>query len=647
MTFNQIILKIFKANLRRYLLYLLCSSFSIIVFFTYSTIYTNKKFMDSKITDSMISSGIIAPGIGVILFSIFFIIYTQNSFIKFRKTEFGLFMVLGMTSHNIRKIIIIENSLIAVFSLLIGIVTGNVFSKVFYKITIMLTKIKDVPYSINSKSYLYTIGFFIAIYAVVITKASIATIRYNIVTLLKSNRRKEKNLLNGPVWSVIGIVLVCIAILDMNFNYNINSSFILIRSLSVCFLGVFLIITNTDFLISIVNGFFPKKRLKNVIFITNLKYTLGCTKKILFLITLLTSITILFGSFGLDFIKVSKKYAIMNNPYHMAYAEVLGKNKIPQDLLNNILKESKTPLTTLKKLEFIKEPYPYSLSLLSDKNLNYNLHTNIKVKKGHFISLFQIINNDGYLHDTNEKNKIEFVVNNRKFNYNIQGSLKEVLFGTIPIVESERVYILNDNDFKVLKENEVHNRIGTITLMNFKDWYKIEEVYDKLSNVLNKFNKSSTEPIYDENAERILFNPISRIEDFNSRNRSGSFLLFILFFIGLLFFVSSTTLLHFKLQTEFENEKAKYRKLYKIGITYIEASRVIKKEIKLLFFLPLTLAVLISSFYFRSLTINNLGSTNIECSLIISFIYLCFQFALYLLYQQVYVKSLLSVSKSV
>ncbi|HZK71345.1 MAG TPA: FtsX-like permease family protein, partial [Clostridia bacterium] len=110
MNFNQISFKIFKANLRRYLLFFFCSSFAIMIFFTYSTILTNKDFMNPNKVNSSISSMLIAPSLGIVLFSVLFIIYAHSSFVKFRKTEFGLFMVLGMTNWDIGRIMLFENS---------------------------------------------------------------------------------------------------------------------------------------------------------------------------------------------------------------------------------------------------------------------------------------------------------------------------------------------------------------------------------------------------------------------------------------------------------------------------------------------------------------------------------------------------------
>lgn len=160
MTFNQILFKIFKANFRRYMLFFLCSSFAIMIFFTYSTILTNKDFMDSSKVNSSISSMLIAPSIGIILFSILFVIYAHTSFVKFRKTEFGLFMLLGMTNWNINRIMFLENSLIGLCSLATGLISGTVFSKLFYVLVSKIIDLKGIDFTISYRSYLFTVVFF-------------------------------------------------------------------------------------------------------------------------------------------------------------------------------------------------------------------------------------------------------------------------------------------------------------------------------------------------------------------------------------------------------------------------------------------------------------------------------------------------------
>jgi len=153
MNFQQISFRMFKNNIRQYYLYILCGSFSTMIFFLFPTIMTNNDFNDSSKIDSMISSNLYAPSLVLAIFSFVFIVYAHNSFIKFRKKYYALFMVIGMTNSNVKKIMVFENVLIAIASILSGLLLGTIFSKGFYFIVGKI--IGNIDLSINLKSYIY------------------------------------------------------------------------------------------------------------------------------------------------------------------------------------------------------------------------------------------------------------------------------------------------------------------------------------------------------------------------------------------------------------------------------------------------------------------------------------------------------------
>ena len=47
MTLWHVSRKIFRANLGRYLVFFLCGSFAVMIFFLYCTVYTNRGLMDA------------------------------------------------------------------------------------------------------------------------------------------------------------------------------------------------------------------------------------------------------------------------------------------------------------------------------------------------------------------------------------------------------------------------------------------------------------------------------------------------------------------------------------------------------------------------------------------------------------------------
>lgn len=67
---RTIALKMFKANIRQYRLFILCNLASVAILYSFIAISVNKSFKNPTIVDSMISSNIYAPTALVVLFSL-------------------------------------------------------------------------------------------------------------------------------------------------------------------------------------------------------------------------------------------------------------------------------------------------------------------------------------------------------------------------------------------------------------------------------------------------------------------------------------------------------------------------------------------------------------------------------------------------
>src|SRR5699024_6287937 len=71
--------------------------------------------------------------------------------------------------------------------------------------------------------------------------------------------------------------------------------------------------------------------------------------------------------------------------------------------------------------------------------------------------------------------------------------------------------------------------------------------------------------------------------------------LFVGLFIGIVFFVSAGSFLSFRLYTDLDSDREKFAAISKIGLTEKEMNKVISKQIGLLFFTPMSIAVIHSS----------------------------------------------------
>ncbi|MRN53482.1 FtsX-like permease family protein [Paenibacillus monticola] len=641
MTFRRMAFQIFKANFRRYLLFFLCSSFTIMIYFSYYMLYTNPQFNNPYEVNGMISGNLTAPLYVIRAFSVLLIIYAQTTFVKFRKSEFGLFMVLGMSTQNIRKIMLLENGLIAIISIVTGLVAGTVFAPLFYLIVSQMIDMGNVSFTLTLDSYLYTALFFGAVYVIAIAGNLLLTWRYSIVRLLKEKRTADRSLIHGKVPGFIGIALLGFAVYDLLSHLTIDNSNIIFRSMAISMFGIFLLLSSLGDWIKFSLSRSPKAYHKHMVFSSDLSYTLGRSRIILLLITILITFSLFLSSMVLFLSNESQKNAVKHNPYHIAYLEVFGKNRISDETLNEIVDKGTTPLTTHQVLEYI-ELFPTKVFL--DQNINALTGSTYQVEQDHFLNLALVDQTDGYENNIPVMPTYDIELASGKKTLLSQGSIVSMLFNRLPLLTNGLQIIVSEQDYTALQA--LHPEIGQLHLLNFKNWKQTAAIDAKLNTALAKYNKDNTDTWYgDDRQDAFAFGTGSRIGELTTLKQANQFGLFLFAFVALLFIVSSAVVLHFSILMDLEREKIKYRKLAKIGMTSKEAAAMMVKPFRLLFILPYVLSIVFATFYFVYMVkvINHKALEPLGLSLLAGSIYLVLQLLFYLLYTRLYTRKMLAV----
>ena len=142
-------LKLAMTNIRNhrkfYLPYFLASVGIIGMFYIITFLASSREI--TEMSDSL--SVIMGMGVGVMaIFSFIFLFYTNSFLMKRRKKEIGLYNILGMEKRHIGKILLIENFFVSLSSMLLGLFCGILFSKL---IVLILTWIFDAapPFGIT------------------------------------------------------------------------------------------------------------------------------------------------------------------------------------------------------------------------------------------------------------------------------------------------------------------------------------------------------------------------------------------------------------------------------------------------------------------------------------------------------------------
>lgn len=166
-----------------------------------------------NMTGGQILTSILPLGSCIIaVFSVILLFYTNSFLVKQRYREFGLYNVLGMSKWNISKIMVFETFLVAIMSIIVGIISGIIFSKAAELVMLNLVNIEvNFGFSVGMKSLKNTLVVYGCIYFLLVLNSLIKVRRFNTLELINSNKVGESILKRNWLYGCVGVILLCIA----------------------------------------------------------------------------------------------------------------------------------------------------------------------------------------------------------------------------------------------------------------------------------------------------------------------------------------------------------------------------------------------------------------------------------------------------
>lgn len=333
-------------------------------------------------------------------------------------------------------------------------------------------------------------------------------------------------------------------------------------------------------------------------------------------------ITTFYCGFLAYILSTAEKSSIENNPYDISFVEPSSKNPLSQWELKDLLGNAESDLTDYKSLEIlnIKELYEqleeFERKAISLDNLNELLGSNFDLEKGFYIRLYQYLGEADEEENAYLKEDVTLKSQDLIIRLKNQDVVYKSCFNEIEATYSE-LLVLNNHDYEALKSRLNSSSIERLHLLNFQDWRKTWPIVNKLK----------------EN-----FITGSKISDYTYLKQGGSLMLFLCTFLGLFFFLASSVILSFKLFSELDDERQRYKKLSTIGIKKMEIKRNINQELRLLFFIPLAVGALLSLLYIFAFTRDQdfKSLEPLKFNLLVSSIYMIFQLAYFFIVRKIY-----------
>ena len=599
---GKLVFSSMKNNKKTLVPFLLASSITIMVYYILASlafgpyIYHNgvEAFYGAKTIAILLemASQIIA------IFSYIFIFYANQFVMKERKREFGLYGVLGLSRRNIAKLLTFESLINGGICIVSGIVAGTLLNKIMLLILYKIAKQPPVeglffaPMALKNALIIYVIAFVLCcIYNTLSINVG------NPIDLLRSNSAGEKE--PKVKWLTL---LVGFAALAGGYHTALSCASAS-EAISYIFVAIFLVILAT-YCLFITGSIFLLKALKrnkkfyyktrNFVSVSNLIYRMKHNAAGLASICILSTAVILLITCATSLMMLGRKNINIMYPNDIMIREEVEAGNVEEvytKALSDIAKESGM------------EPKEIRIDTLVIDMLNNSPDGFEKLGPGDGYdtnkqAMLYLLTAKEYEHLTGEKvelnsNQILYAdTHSRSFkSFNFCGREFEVK-GLADTKKSQRVSLyemsLYNNAYMVVADENVREEL-------YRD---IDSPLPELVMVagidLKESVKKEDIPVFNANMlNRLGFENVSfKVEDEQMFVSLYGGVFFVGVFLAAVFLMATVLIIYYKQMSEGYEDKKRYEILKKVGLTDREVRFVIKRQVMILFFLPVFTAII-------------------------------------------------------
>ncbi|APM40872.1 ABC transporter permease [Clostridium kluyveri] len=655
MTFGHIVGKNLKYNFGRFLSYLFVNSFVVAVLFLYGSLLFNE-ILARNGSFRAASAYIQAAAYAILLFSIVFVAYTGIYFVKSRSREFALYLTLGMTDRDLIRMIHIESLAIVAGSMVFGMLSGLLLSKLFYMILGRILGFTGFSYNdiyyIDYRTFLLSFGVFILVFLFNMLFTNIFIRRLSIVQMMKSSSTKGVSKSRPVVGAVAAVVCIFSTFFLHEFlarsewargittNYPV---LIPLLTFAVVIVSLYFVIAFGIDILRYFSKRVPAFYNRNILTFGSLSHRFFSYKVTLYIVSLLIFVAIYFMGMGISIYTYNNKTIEEFVPYDFMIETSGNMNNISPDEIKKLVGGAGGVLDTFSALKFAScqnyrntkegfvnyylENYKDSM-VISESEFNRHMGLHIDVKPD---ELLLVYNSSAKAQEPIDFDTVitiepwrEGVTHAEAFGAKSTdmdtfvrklGNIRHLVYSRektrsmyAPFIDSygniEYAGVLADVvDDKVYAELKA--KTETAYLFNLKSGHG-KKVFNAILDGLRKINGAdeslwqSSSLVFGAKDDITNLRPIYKQERFDMAFGIGGFTFFAFSFIGFLFLLSSGIVLYYKIVTDIDEEKEQIVMLKRIGINGKECRRYLTTHLAIIFFTPFVIGAILGTVYMHA-----------------------------------------------
>ncbi|MDN4494023.1 FtsX-like permease family protein [Ureibacillus aquaedulcis] len=616
MTLSRLVFRSMRKNVKQYYLYFFALIFSVTLCFSFTTLQYNPSVVEALKLSGTASAGFSAASYILYVIITLFVLYASQLFMKRRSKEIGLYQLIGMTKGLVVRLIALENIVLFILAVGIGMILGFLSSRLFAMVLMKMLEIDLViRLSFSQEAFKQSVIIFAILLVVIILQLGWMVRRVSLLSLFSATKQADERVkrfsIFQSVMGLVGLLLIAFGYYQSTELFNVEKSSLfkslflhMIVILGSTMLGTFLFFRYSVSLI--MNMIRAKKsghlKVTDVMAVTPIMHRMKGNSKSLTLITLLTGLAV--GIMSLSYIsyyssgtsarQVSPYDYILLNNQGTEFIEELQHAGIEfeQDtyqISNVMLDISELVSGQLQEFTLNAAESETTVVPLSDFQ---QIEPNVKLENGDAIIT-------SYVNVLAEVLPIQagrdIIVNAGETEVSLYiKDIREDNLLSSRVAYGSPILIVTDEMFEKIQlekneEPEFTSQIG-IDLVDKQDTEKAEEIYKSLAD--------ERSILMEENDQSFIQRSYEEVRKANIT--SLGLTIFVTAFLGLAFLLTTGSILYFKQMAEAEDERESYKILRKIGFSTNDLMKGIYAKQAFNFGVPLAIGLLHSYFAVKS-----------------------------------------------
>lgn len=597
----------------KYVTYLLSTTVAVMIFYIFYAIAFNQDFVALSNAHDSVKIAFVSSAVVVAVFSIAFVWFSSNFFIRTRKKEIGTYSLLGMTKKQIARMFFYESLTLGLFSLVTGVILGVIFSKLFGMLLIyMMGQTTQIRFEIVPMALEVTSIVFFGLFLLNALHGYSLIYRFKLIELFRADKEGER----VPRGSILQTIISLLLIFSGYYLAWYHGREIVILAIPILILvipGTFMLFNNA--IVFLIHLLRQRKQIYfrgvNLIGISQLLFRIKGNARMLAIIATLSAVTISAVGTSITLYLGNEEMTQNRMPYSLLYED---NPSVEQVVAKQLTAHPEAEVQSVDHLRLLKataeisrnssRPTPVDVYVISAGQYRQAaVHQNSTNTP--LLSLPN--NNECLISDILPSNNLTIVEGDRTWSFSPKG---KPVRNIINVGMARNITItVSDQQFNKMVEANPGNILNMTGIMLRKP-----QALAGIFKTTGAAKGHMTSSFYDS----LLMN-----------KQFFGILTYIGTFLGVLFFLATGSIIYFKQLMEANDDRQRYLTLRYIGISKKELRETVQKQLFVIFALPLVVGI-VHSFFALSVIKQLLNIDILEYGLIVTtvyvLLYICYYF---------------------